>query len=74
MSTKCRLILREDFVANILTNDSLKLKYEKMVFIDFVNSHPYLCYCPNLNCNIIFYCKTTKFHKVTCSTCNINFW
>uniref|UniRef100_A0A914EBJ1 RBR-type E3 ubiquitin transferase n=1 Tax=Acrobeloides nanus TaxID=290746 RepID=A0A914EBJ1_9BILA len=74
MASDCRLICLEDFVMYILSdNDRLRGKYELASFREFVYSHPFLRWCPGVDCNIVIFSMTTKAHRATCSSCNTGF-
>lgn len=73
MAQDCGLLAPEDFVLSLLNRFSLRERYQKFAFSDYVKSHPELRFCPGPNCNVIFRSKEPKAKRTICSHCKTSF-
>jgi len=74
MSANCHIFCSEEFILDVLKDrPQLKAKYEEALFKNAVESHQYLRWCPGIGCDAIVFCKTTKAHRVQCSSCGNKF-
>ncbi|VDN36085.1 unnamed protein product [Gongylonema pulchrum] len=74
MENGCNVICMEDFVLNILKeNSDLKEKYEQLRFKDCVESHPKLRFCSGPDCHMIIMAEYSAAKKVTCTKCETSF-
>ncbi|CAD5224848.1 unnamed protein product [Bursaphelenchus xylophilus] len=74
MQQHCQLYCTEDFVAKIIPNTpDVRDKYERNCFREFIQSNPYLRFCPGVNCQMISYCKSDKPHRCICTKCETSY-
>jgi ariadne-2 len=73
MGSACYVLADEDFVLHLLTNSSLRDKYQEYTFRDHVKSHPELRFCPGPNCSVIVRAVVPAAKRVICSVCNTSF-
>jgi len=73
MGKDCFVLADEDFVLDLLTNSTLRDKYQEYTFSDHVKSHPELRFCPGPNCNVIVRATEPAAKRVVCSHCSTTF-
>lgn len=73
MAQECGLLAPEDFVLSLLNRFSLRERYQKFAFRDYVKSHPELRFCPGPNCSVIFRSKEPKAKRTICNRCKTTF-
>ena len=60
MAQACHELVPEDFALDLVSNPTLRKKYQQFAFTDYVKSHPELCFCPGPDCTIIIRSKENK--------------
>ena len=74
MSNNCDTLAPEEFVLSHLSKQSIREKYLRGTFQDYVTMHPLLRYCPGLNCSVIVRCAKSQAKRVICNTCKSSYW
>ncbi|CAJ0579813.1 unnamed protein product, partial [Mesorhabditis spiculigera] len=73
MSTKCAVVAPPEFVLKLLDKASLRAKYERFLYRDYVIAHPELRFCVGKDCSAIIRSKETQPKRVTCGKCEVSF-
>jgi ariadne-2 len=73
MEQMCNVRVPEDFVLNLLNRSSLREKYQRFAFADYVKSHPQLRFCPGRNCHMIVRSDEISPKKTNCKFCKTSF-
>ncbi|XP_069669657.1 potential E3 ubiquitin-protein ligase ariadne-2-like isoform X1 [Periplaneta americana] len=73
MAQKCDVLAPEDFVLTLLSRPSIRHRYQRSAFQDYVKSHPQLRFCPGPNCEIIIKAKDLSAKRATCNSCKTTF-
>ncbi|XP_069142389.1 potential E3 ubiquitin-protein ligase ariadne-2-like [Argopecten irradians] len=73
MENNCHILVPEDFLCRSLSKPELRDKYTKLSFLDLVNTHPQLRFCPGPNCSNVVRAKDTRSKKVDCAQCKTVF-
>lgn len=73
MAQACHELVPEDFALDLVSNPTLRKKYQQFAFTDYVKSHPELCFCPGPDCTIIIRSKENKSKRVICKQCKASF-
>ena len=73
MAQGCRILIPEDFALSRLSVPIHREKYEQFSFYEFVKSHPFLRFCPGVNCNGVIRAQDILPLKVTCEYCQVTF-
>lgn len=75
MANCCKVYCPEAFVLDIMRDDvEFRAKYEQLLFKDYVDSNPFLRFCPGIGCTRVIFSKEIKPKAVTCVSCHITFW
>ena len=70
----CSVMATEDFVLPLLVSPSLKERYVRLAFSEYVRSHPELRFCPGPNCSMVIRAKENKAKRIVCNSCKTTFW
>lgn len=73
MAQGCRILVPEDFALPRLSCASSREKYEQFAFYEYIKSHPFLRFCPGVNCNSVIKAQDILPLKVTCAHCSVAF-
>ncbi|CAJ0931469.1 unnamed protein product, partial [Mesorhabditis belari] len=73
MASNCMLVAPPEFVLRALDKASLRAKYERFLYRDYVMSHPELRFCVGKDCLMVVRSKETKPKKATCTKCKTSF-
>ena len=73
MERDCDIIAPEDFVLSLLTRPSVRKKYLRFAFADYVKSHPQLRFCPGANCTTLVQAGESLAKRAICHNCKTVF-
>ena len=74
LSDSCDVIIPDDHVLKLLTEEQDRVKFQNLIFESYVQNKKNLRWCPGTDCNRIFKIKTffSTAVDVGCSRCNVN--
>ena len=73
MERSCEVIAPEDFVLSLVTGSSIRKKYLRFSFADYVKSHVQLRFCPGANCNTLIHATESLAKRAICDNCKTVF-
>ena len=73
MQEGCECLVGEDFVMETLVTADSKARYEELLLMDYVVSHPELCFCPGPDCKVVVQTDEPSARRVNCDQCKSSF-
>ncbi|PIK47465.1 putative E3 ubiquitin-protein ligase ARIH2 isoform X1 [Apostichopus japonicus] len=73
MAIDCHIGAPEDFVLSFLHVETIRKKYDKFIFRDYIKSHYNLRFCPGTDCTMVAQADKPQSKRVDCSKCKTSF-
>lgn len=73
MQAKCTSQVPDDFVLGCLSSPQNQSKFQELLLMDYVVSHPQLRFCPGADCNVIVQADSPAARRVNCNHCEASF-
>lgn len=73
MQDKCACRVPEEFVLECLNDEQMKSKFQELILMDYVVTHPELRFCPGVDCRVVIQADTPSARRVNCAECKSTF-